>query len=147
MMEDLARQQTGIWEITDTLDEILHKVLKIIIGIGAILLALLFIGICAGQIVRYIGKKSIFSNDLMDKPKLENADEFYDKHNDDILKYPSASEREKLGGIVCEEIEITKDQKIDIAVFGIGFVSIYGCGKIRISSFKHVKWKVREAII
>ena len=74
MMEDLARQQTGIWEITDTLDEILHKVLKIIIGIGAILLALLFIGICAGQIVRYIGQKSIFSNDLMDKPKLENAD-------------------------------------------------------------------------
>ncbi|MBO7079218.1 MAG: ribosome biogenesis GTPase YqeH [Bacilli bacterium] len=97
------------------------------------------------------GKTSFITNFnnslLIHRTKLENADEFYDKHKDDILKYPSSSEREKLGSIVCEEIEITKDQKIDVAVFGIGFVSIYGCGKIRISSFEHVKWKVREAII
>ena len=89
-----------------------------------------------------------FNNSLLiHRTKMENADEFYKNHKDDILKYPSKEEREKLGEIVSETLTISKDQKIDIAVFGIGFISVYGEGKIRISSFEAVKWKVREAII
>ena len=71
--------------------------------------------------------------------------------NNDILKVDSFLNHQvdpkTIDAFAKEVKKEFEDQKIDVAVFGIGFVSIYGCGKIRISSFEHVKWKVREAII
>lgn len=89
-----------------------------------------------------------FNNSLLiHRTKEENADAFYEKHKDDILKYPDSDERLKLGELRSEIIEVTKDTKIDLAIFGIGFISIFANGKIRITSFENVKYRIREAMI
>ncbi len=89
-----------------------------------------------------------FNNSLLiHRTKEENANLFYEKHKDDILKYPNAEERLKLGQLKSEIIEVNKDTKIDLAIFGIGFVSIFANGKIRITSFENVKYRIREAMI
>ena len=91
---------------------------------------------------------SNFNNNLLiHRTKLENADKFYAEHKDDMLKYPCESERKLLGKFVSREIEFNKDGKIDIAIFGIGFISVYGEGKLKITSFENVKWTIREAIV
>ena len=89
-----------------------------------------------------------FSNDLLiHRTKMVNADSFYENHLDDILKYPNEMERVKLGKIKSDVISFNLDKKIDISIFGIGYVSIYGEGKVRISTFENIKWKERNAII
>lgn len=91
---------------------------------------------------------SNFNNNLLiHRTKLENADKFYEEHKDDILKFPMEEEREQLGEFVSKTICFDLDKKIDIAIFGIGFISIYGSGKLKITSFKNVKWTIREAIV
>ena len=89
-----------------------------------------------------------FNNNLLiHRTKEENADEFYDKHKDDILKNPTKEERDKLGKLISKEIIISKDKKIDISIYGLGFITISGNGRIRITCFENIKWKIREAII
>ena len=91
---------------------------------------------------------SNFNNNLLiHRTKMENADTFYEEHKDDILKYPTKEERKELGKFVSKEIVFDLNKKIDIAIFGIGFMSLYGEGKIRISSFEKVEWTIREAIV
>ena len=64
-----------------------------------------------------------------------------------MLKYPLENERKLLGKLISKEIEFDKNSKIDIAIFGIGFISVYGEGKLRITSFENVNWTIREAIV
>ena len=98
------------------------------------------------------GERSSFitnfnNNLLIHRTKLENADEFYLNHADDILNYPTLKERENLGALKSKVITFDLDKKIDISIFGLGFISIYGSGKLKITSFENVKWTVREALV
>ena len=98
------------------------------------------------------GEKSSFignfaNNIIIHRTKLENADNFYEEHKDDILLYPTKQERPKLGNFVCKKVKFNKDQKIDIAVSGLGFLSVYGTGFLKITYFNNVKVIVRKAMI
>ena len=98
------------------------------------------------------GEKSSFvanvsNNVLVHRTKLENADEFYEKHKDDILLYPTKSERERLGTFVVKKVKFSKENKIDIAISGLGFITVYGTGYLNIKYFNNVKVIVRKAMI
>lgn len=89
-----------------------------------------------------------FSNNvLIHRTKLENAQSFFDNHLDDVLKYPTPSERERLGSLVSKTVKITKDEKIDIAISGLGFVSVNGEGILKITYYNNVKVITRKAMI
>ncbi len=98
------------------------------------------------------GEKSSFvanvsNNVLVHRTKLENASEFYEKHKDDILLYPTKKEREKLGNFVTKKVKFNKDNKIDIAISGLGFITVYGTGYLEVTYFNNVKVIVRKAMI
>lgn len=89
-----------------------------------------------------------FSNNvLIHRTKLDNSNEFYEKHKDDILLYPTKKEREKLGSFVTKKVKFNKDNKIDIAISGLGFVTVYGTGYLEVTYFNNVKVIVRKAMI
>lgn len=89
-----------------------------------------------------------FNNDLLiHRTKLENADDFYEKHVDDILKIPNTQERIRLGSMKVLTFNFDLDDKIDLVISGLGFISIYGEGKIEIKTFKNVDITKRKAII
>ena len=89
-----------------------------------------------------------FSNNvLIHRTKLENSNEFYEKHKDDILLFPTKSEREKLGNFVTKKVKFNKDNKIDIAISGLGFVTVFGTGYLEVTYFNNVKVIVRKAMI
>ena len=98
------------------------------------------------------GEKSSFisnfaNNILVHRTKTENADSFYELHKDDILLYPTKKEREKMGNFVSKTVKFDKNGKIDIAISGLGFMSVFGTGKIKITYFNNVKVIVRKAMI
>ena len=84
---------------------------------------------------------------LIHRTKLENSNEFYEKHKDDILIFPTKLEREKLGTFVTKKVKFNKDNKIDIAISGLGFVTIFGTGYLEVKYFNNVKVIVRKAMI
>lgn len=89
-----------------------------------------------------------FSNNvLIHRTKLENANEFYEKHKDDILLFPTKQEREKLGSFVKKKVKFNKENKIDIAISGLGFVTVFGTGYLEVTYFNNVKVIVRKAMI
>jgi len=89
----------------------------------------------------------VSNNVLVHRTKLENASDFYDKHKDDILLYPTKKEREKLGNFVTKKVKFSKENKIDIAISGLGFITVYGTGYLNITYFNNVKVIVRKAMI
>lgn len=98
-----------------------------------------------------LGEKSSFvtnfdNNVLVHRTKLENADDFYQDHLDDILKYPNASERERLGELKKMRIDFNLSEKIDIVISGLGFISIYGKGAINIKTFANIEITKRKAM-
>lgn len=98
------------------------------------------------------GEKSSFignfaNNVLVHRTKIENADNFYEMHKDDILMYPNKKEREKMGKFVSKIFNINTTEKIDIAISGLGFMSAFGTGKIKVTYFNNVKVIIRKAMI
>lgn len=98
-----------------------------------------------------LGEKSSFitnfsNNVLVHRTKLENADDFYLEHKDDILKYPNEEERKRLGEMKKMRIDFTPDEKIDIVISGLGFISIYGKGAINIKTFANIEITKRKAM-
>lgn len=98
------------------------------------------------------GEKSTFitnfKNDLLiHRTKYENADEFYNNHLDDILKLPNNEERQKLGKIINRRINIMKDDKIDLTIGGLGYVTICGEGSVEIKHFERIKINIRKTLI
>ena len=88
-----------------------------------------------------------FANNLLiHRTKLENADEFYDKHKDDILIHPTPIERERLGNIKTKDYNLD-GKKTDICFSGLGYVTLVVNGKIRVHYFENTKIIKREAII
>lgn len=89
-----------------------------------------------------------FKNELViHRTKLENASSFYEKHHQDILKFPSLKEKELLGSEKKYQFSFTKEAKIDIVIKGLGFVSISGEGTINISTFSNINIIKRKALI
>lgn len=89
-----------------------------------------------------------FNNSLLiHRTKLENSDEFFMNHKDDILKYPNEEERKRLGILKSKTVSFDRNNKIDIAIHGLGFLSIYGEGKVKITTYENIKWVIREAIV
>lgn len=87
-----------------------------------------------------------FSNDLViHRTKMENAQEFYEKHQEDILLYPSKEIKEKLGELKKQKFII--DGKKDIAISGLGFLTVHGKGIIEVVTFEKIKVAIRESLI
>ncbi len=96
------------------------------------------------------GERSSFNtnfanNILIHRTKLEKADEFYELHKDDILKYPNATEREKMGKLINKRIVLK--EKIDIVVSGLGYITVSGIGSLNLTYFSNVRVIVRKAMI
>lgn len=88
-----------------------------------------------------------FANNLLiHRTKLENANEFYDKHKDDILIHPTPVERERLGEFKTKDYNLD-GKKTDICFSGLGYVTLVVNGKIRVHYFENTKIIKREAII
>jgi len=88
-----------------------------------------------------------FANNLLiHRTKLENADEFYSLHKDDVLIHPNEVERNRLGSIKTKELELD-GTKTDICFSGLGYVTIIAKGKIRIHYFENSKIMRREPIL
>lgn len=112
--------------------------------------ALFIGGFCVFEFLE--GSRSSFvvnvSNSVViHRTKLSNSKDFYEKHLDDILKLPTEEERTKLGEISSYEFNFTEEEKIDISISGLGFVTIKGNGKVRVKCFEKIKVNLREAII
>ncbi|MDD4212110.1 MAG: ribosome biogenesis GTPase YqeH [Bacilli bacterium] len=89
-----------------------------------------------------------FKNDLLiHRTKLENATEFYLEHQDDLLKIPDAEERLQLGSLIHLDRIIHENEKIDVVIPGLGFLTIAGAGQIRVHTFRKIKVKFREALL
>lgn len=87
-----------------------------------------------------------FSNDLViHRTKTENAQEFYEKHQEDILLYPSKEIKEKLGNFKKQKFII--DGKKDIAISGLGFLTVHGKGIVEVVTFEKIKVAIRESLI
>lgn len=87
-----------------------------------------------------------FSNMLtIHRCKLENTEEFYKEHLDDILKLPNKKERKALGKTVEHYFEF--DGKTEIAISGLGFIGLTGKGKVKVTSFENIKVTQRSSII
>lgn len=98
------------------------------------------------------GEKSSFIFNVSNKlnchrTKLENADTFYSSHCDDLLIIPNEDERLRLGNLVCYDYEITDDEKKDVTISGLGYVTIVGNAKIKIHTFEKINVNVRRSIV
>lgn len=105
-------------------------------------------GFCAINFVS--GEKAsfvlTFSNELViHRTKLENKDEFYNNHKDDILLLPNENERERLGKMVPSTFDF--DGKCDICISGLGFFTVHGKGSIEVETFENIKVSMRESLI
>jgi hypothetical protein len=109
----------------------------------------LFIGGFA--IIKFIsGTRSSFVVNMpnalvIHRTKLENYSDFYEMHKDDILKIPNAEERKKLGDFKKHQFSFEND-KIDICISGLGFITIAGCGEVEVECFENINVSVRKAI-
>ena len=91
---------------------------------------------------------SNFKNELLvHRTKLENADNFYEQHKDDILLIPNEEERNRLGKPYTKKVKFSNEEKIDIVISGLGFISVYGDGELSIQTFKNVHITIRKAIL
>ena len=89
-----------------------------------------------------------FRNDLLiHRTKLENADVFYQEHLDDILHIPNSEERKRLGGNKQIKVDFDLNEKKDIVISGLGFVSVYGYGQLVIKTFDNIDIVIRKAIL
>lgn len=84
---------------------------------------------------------------VVHRTKLENANDFYNKHKDDILKLPNLEERARLGEFKKYSYEFKEGLKEEIAVSGLGFITIIGNAKIEIEVFEKLNVRKRKAII
>jgi ribosome biogenesis GTPase YqeH len=80
------------------------------------------------------------------RTKNEAAAEFFAKHGDDILKVPNEAERARLGDLREYRFNFGP-QKQDLALSGVGFVTLVGSGEISLYCYEKIKISIREAII
>lgn len=78
--------------------------------------------------------------------KLTNADGFYERHRDDLLEIPTPAERKRLGNMITREFAFGPE-KSDIAISGLGFVTLVGEGRVAITCFEKIRLGIRKAII
>ena len=70
---------------------------------------------------------------------------FFEKHIDDILLYPSESIRCKLGKMKSQKFMI--DGKKDIAISGLGFLTVHGKGIVEVVTYEKIKVAIRESLL
>lgn len=87
------------------------------------------------------------SNLVIHRTKLENSEHFYEEHKDDILMIPNPEEREKLGEMKSYNFKISNDEKVDITISGLGFVTIAGDVELTVEAFEKIRIGKRKAII
>ena len=84
------------------------------------------------------------------RTKLENADEFYNNHKDDLLVYPNEAERSRLGKLVTHSFKVECGTKKDICVSGLGYVTVSATTSdaiIKITTFEKIKVIMRDSIV
>lgn len=112
--------------------------------------ALLLGGVC---IIKFVnGERSSFVVNVppaivVHRTKLENANEFLDKHQNDILKIPNPEEKERLGNYKKITYTFEKSKKEDITISGLGFVTVVGDAIVEVEVFEKLKVGKRKAIV
>ncbi len=88
-----------------------------------------------------------FSSGLnLHRTKMINADTFYEKHKEDLLKPNLKLSNGKLD-LSAHQFPLKRDQKTDIVIPGLGFFSMQGMGVIRLYTFKGIVPYQRESLI
>ncbi|MDX8045900.1 ribosome biogenesis GTPase YqeH [Gracilibacillus sp. S3-1-1] len=89
-----------------------------------------------------------FSNLLLiHRTKLENADEFYEKHVGDLLQPPSPATLEQMPALVKQTVKIP-NEKTDIVIPGLGWITVAEGGiTVSIHVPKGVQISLRPALI
>lgn len=111
--------------------------------------ALLLGGFC---IVKFVeGIKSTFvvytpQNLVVHRTKLENVDQFFIEHQDDILLIPNPLERSKMGNLVSQTFSFS-EEKMDLFISGLGFTTLIGRGKVEITYYDKIKVGIRKALV
>lgn len=80
------------------------------------------------------------------RTKMINADTFYEKHKDDLLKPNLKLSNGKLD-LSAHQFPLKRDQKTDIVIPGLGFFSMKGMGVIRLYTCKGIVPYQRESLI
>ncbi|MDD3171950.1 MAG: ribosome biogenesis GTPase YqeH [Bacilli bacterium] len=89
---------------------------------------------------------SYFANPIViHRTKLENSENFFELHKDDILLIPSKEERDRLGDLTSYVYQI--DGKVDISISGLGFMTITGKATIEVFCYEKIRVSIREAMI
>ena len=81
------------------------------------------------------------------RTKLEQTEQFFKMHQDDILKIPNPNEREKMGKLKTYRFSFDENQKTDLSISGLGFVTLVGAGELEVVCYEKIKVSLREAII
>ena len=84
-------------------------------------------------------------NIYLHRTNYQNKEPFYNKHKDDIFKFPNKGERKKLGKLVKYKFEI--DDFKEISFSGLGFVGFNGKGIIEVETFENILVKCRGKLI
>lgn len=94
----------------------------------------------AGSVTAY------FDNNLMiHRTKLENADNFYDKHAGELLNPPSADHFKKLPPLVVHHFNA--DQDSDIVFEGLGWISVRQGSKVSAWAPEGISVVIRRSLI
>lgn len=83
---------------------------------------------------------------VVHRTKLQSASDFYQFHKDDILKIPDEAERAKLGEFKEYQFHFDKEKR-EIAISGLGFITLIGTGKVNFYCFEKINVSIREAIV
>ncbi|MDD3999486.1 MAG: ribosome biogenesis GTPase YqeH [Bacilli bacterium] len=83
---------------------------------------------------------------IIHRTKLALADHFYNLHKDDLLKFPNAAERESLGKMKKYHFFFNQNKQ-DIYISGLGFITLIGQGEVVFYAFENIKVGIREAIV
>lgn len=88
-----------------------------------------------------------FSNELnIHRTKLEKADDLEANHMGELLTPPTKEEAELLKDTRTYEFKI-ENEKTDIVISGLGFVTVTGPVNVRVKVFKEIGVFIRKAII
>lgn len=78
------------------------------------------------------------------RTKLENADDFFEKHQFSLLSVPLKEETEQLGAFTGYEMRFVDQKRIEIVLAGIGYMSFLGDCVLKIHKYDAIEFHIRK---
>lgn len=78
------------------------------------------------------------------RTKLENADDFFMKHQFGLLSIPHKEEAKELGSFKGYEMRFVDQKRIEIVLAGIGYMSFLGDCVLKIHTYEAIRFHIRK---